>query len=98
MRELASTPIQGTESSGGVANPMFSPDSRSVVFFSVVDNTLKRIAVSGGAAVTVCPAIAPFGISWGSDNQILVGQGARGIMRCPAIANPKRSSMSRAES
>jgi len=38
------------------ANPVFSPDGRSIAFRSGVDSTLKKIAVSGGAAVTICPA------------------------------------------
>jgi serine/threonine-protein kinase len=50
-------PIPGTESaSNGVTDPAFSPDGKSVVFWSAADQTLKRIAVTGGAAVTICPA------------------------------------------
>ena len=55
MRELSSIFIQGTEITEGVLNPVFSPDSRSLVFYSGADKTLKRIAVSGGAPVTIGP-------------------------------------------
>ena len=53
--------------------------SRSA-FWSGTDQTLKRIAISGGAAVTICEAANPYGMSWGTDG-IVFGQGARGIMR-----------------
>ena len=50
-------PIPGTEAAGnGVTDPAFSPDGKSVVFWSGTDQMLKRIAVTGGAAVTICPA------------------------------------------
>src|SRR6185436_11264936 len=84
MRELSSIFIQGTEIASGVLNPVFSPDSRSVAFYSGLDKTLKRIAVSGGAPVTISAIDSPFGMSWGPDNNILVGQGGKGIIRVSA--------------
>jgi len=84
MAEMSSLFIQGTEIAAGVLNPVFSPDSRSIAFYSNADKTLKRIAVSGGAAVTICSIDAPFGISWETDNEVLVGQGAKGIVRVSA--------------
>jgi hypothetical protein len=65
-------------------NPVFSPDGRSVVFWSGLDSTLKKIAVTGGAAVTLCPTDPPFGMSWGTEG-ILFGQGSKGIMRVSEI-------------
>ena len=44
---------------------------------------LKRIGISGGAAVVICAATNPFGVSWGPDNMILFGQ-PEGIMRVSA--------------
>ena len=44
---------------------------------------LKRIAVTGGAPVTVCPAERPYGVRWDRDG-ILVGQGGKGILRVSA--------------
>ncbi len=61
-------------------NPVFSPDGRSIAFRSGVDGTLKRIAVRGGAAVTICPVGPLYGMSWGADG-ILFGEGGKGIMR-----------------
>ena len=39
-----------------VANPIFSPDGKSIAFYSAADQTIKRMSVSGGAAVTMCRA------------------------------------------
>jgi len=72
-------PVQGTELFPGIQNPVFSPDGRFVAFWAA-DRTIKRIPVSGGAAVTICEASAPFGISWGPNDEIVFGQ-ARRIMR-----------------
>jgi len=80
MSELEARAIPGTEISQGVFNPVFSPDGRSIAFYSGADLTLKKIAVSGGAAVTICPADLPLGMSWGKDG-IVFGQGNKGIMR-----------------
>ena len=67
MSEQDAKEIQGTDGYQAVKNPVFSPDGRSVAFHAVSDQTLKRIAVTGGAAVTICPADLPFGMSWGPD-------------------------------
>ena len=47
-------PLPGTESATA---PFFSPDSQWVGFFA--GNRLKKISVSGGAAVTLCDVPAP---------------------------------------
>ncbi len=84
MSELDARPIPGTEAiQGGVTNPVFSPDGRSITFFAGAERALKRISASGGAAVTICAADNPFGMSWDKD-AILVGQGNRGILRVSA--------------
>src|SRR5207237_1358533 len=66
-----------------VLNPVFSPDGRSIAFWSSADQSLKKIAVTGGAAVTLCPAEGPLGMNWTADG-ILFGQGPKGIMRISA--------------
>ncbi len=82
MSESEARPIAGTEGAeGSVTNPVFSPDGRFVAFHS--QGALKRIAVSGGAAVTICPAANVYGMSWDND-EILFGQGNQGIMRVSA--------------
>jgi serine/threonine-protein kinase len=76
MADLQTRLIAGTEMGNGVAAiPAFSPDGNSVAFYWSVDQTIKRAAVSGGAAVTVCPTGGgPFGISWTPDG-IVFGLG-----------------------
>jgi eukaryotic-like serine/threonine-protein kinase len=84
LRELTSTAIQGTEILDGILNPVFSPDSQSIAFYSNAERAVKRIAVSGGSPVMIGAVDSPFGMSWGTDNQILVGQGSKGIVRVSA--------------
>jgi serine/threonine-protein kinase len=83
MSELEARPIPGTEVWRGVTNPVFSPDGGSIVFWSGVDSSFKKIAVTGGAAVTICPADNPYGMNWDASG-IVFGQGAKGIMRVSA--------------
>ena len=84
MSDLEARPIPGTQQTPGLFNPVFSPDSRSIAFFAPSDHTIKKIAVSGGAAVTICPAGPVFyGMTWDSSG-IVFGQGAQGIMRVSA--------------
>ena len=40
----------------------------------------RELPITGGAAVTLCPADNPFGVTWGPDG-IVFGQGSKGIMR-----------------
>lgn len=84
MSEMSSQAIQGGEVWMATMNPVFSPDSRSLAFYSSADKALKRMAVTGGGAVTIAAIGAPFGLSWPTDDVILIGQGARGIVRVPA--------------
>ena len=78
----AAYPGNGSPQSAIVSNPVFSPDGGSIAFWSGADQALKRIAVSGGAAVTICPATNPFGMTWGTDG--IVFTQAEGIMRVSA--------------
>ena len=83
LRSLASDdahPIPGTEGYERAWSPAFSPDGRSVAFFAARDRTLRRIAISGGVAVFICPIDPPYGISWSAEG-IFVGQGGKGIVR-----------------
>jgi hypothetical protein len=89
--DLEPKAIPGADYSGStLRTPVFSPDGQSLVFYSAADQVLKRISVNGGAAVTLCPADVPFGISWGVDG-IVFGQGSKGIMRVsPNGGQPER--------
>lgn len=67
--------LKGTE---GALAPFFSPDGRWLGFFA--DGHLKKIAVSGGSAVTLADAPSPAGGSWGSDGRIVfAGSPAGGL-------------------
>ena len=82
-RELSkaqATPVPGTEQMV-IAEPVFSPDSQSLVFVSIADRVLKRVAVGGGPPVTLGPVEIPFSLGWGG-NAIFVAQPA-GILRIP---------------
>jgi hypothetical protein len=72
--------IPGTEQYDFVSHPVFSPDDRQLLFFVPADRTIKKIAVDGGKASTLCSVDSPYGISWTRDG-IVFGQGRRGIMR-----------------
>jgi serine/threonine-protein kinase len=80
MSDIEAHPIPGIDGTSPVINPVFSPDGRSIAFFSVGDQTIKRIAVSGGAPVTLGSFTNPVGMSWRADG-ILIGQAAKGVLR-----------------
>ena len=66
-----------------VITPAFSPDGRSIAFFSGSERMVKKLDVSGGTPQRVCQVSAPasFGLTWEASG-ILVGAGAGGIVRC----------------
>lgn len=84
LSDVTAKEIPGTNS--GAEHPAFSPDGASIVFSSRADAVLKRLALSGGAPVTICPAGAVFGLNWAADGSILFAQeqGSRGVLRVPA--------------
>ena len=85
MSDLEARPIPGAQVRGAPFDPVFSPDGQSIAFFSQVDRAVKKIAVSGGAAVTICPvddAQRVLGMTWDAGG-IVFGQ-AKGIMRVAA--------------
>ena len=66
-----------------MTTPFFSPDGQWLAFWSNQSTALQKIAISGGAPVTIGPAANPFGATWGRDGQILFGQ-SDGIKRVSA--------------
>ena len=81
MGEVNARLIPGTEEN--LAVPFFSPDGQSIGYVSIADGQLKRLAVSGGAPVTLTDALVVFGASWGLDDTIVYGQ-PDGIWRVSA--------------
>src|ERR1039457_972922 len=68
LRSLDSTSPQALSGTEGAMFPFWSPDSRSVAFFT--DDKLKRIEVSGGTPVTICGSTLGRGGSWNKDGTI----------------------------
>jgi Tol biopolymer transport system component len=91
MSDFEAKPIQGTDAFSNVTEPVFSPDGQWLAFFASIDNTIKRMAISGGAATTICPAQNPYGMTWG-EYGIAFGQAEeKGIMRVsPNGGTPER--------
>ena len=79
--QMEARPVQGTAENPGT--PFFSPDGRWIAYVAINDRKLKKTAITGGAAVTICDMDLPFGGTWDVDDQIYVGQ-ARGIVRVSA--------------
>ncbi len=84
LNELTARPTGVTN----IAQPVFSPDSQSIVYFDPQDNlALKRVPVSGGTPLTIWQGPggtnAPRSLWWGADDVLLFSQ-PEGIMRLPA--------------
>src|SRR5262249_10547828 len=78
--DLQAQSIPGSENGRAVTNPVFSPDGQRLGFLS--DKCLQKIAVRGGAAVTLWQADNPYGMSW-DQSGIVFGQGDKGVLRVP---------------
>jgi len=80
MSELDAVLLPGSEDA---LNPFFSPDGKWVAFFA--SGKLKKVAVTGGAAMTICDAPQGRGASWGPDEAIVFGApGTSGLWRVSA--------------
>ncbi len=79
LDSLESAPIPGTE---GAFNPFFSPNGQWVGFFT--GGALKKVSVSGGAALTLGVASSPRGANWGSQGMIAFApQNVSGLQQVP---------------
>jgi Tol biopolymer transport system component len=81
LDSVAAQPLPETE--GGIS-PFWSPDGRFVGFFSPGDGTLKRVAIAGGPARTICSAQVDSVPRWGRDGTILFTKFLDGIFRVSA--------------
>jgi serine/threonine-protein kinase len=81
LDQLQATPLAGT---GDASSPFFSPDSQWIGFFS--DARLKKVSITGGAAVSLCQATAGRGGTWTDDDTIIFQpvSGAGPLMIVPA--------------
>lgn len=80
LQQGQAVPLAGTEDAYG---PFFSPAGDWIGFFA--GGKLKKIAVGGGATVTLCDAPLGFGGSWGDDGNIIAVLNRGGtLVRIPA--------------
>jgi Tol biopolymer transport system component len=70
--------IAGTE---GAAYPFWSPDSKSIAYFTL--NKLLRVELAGGTPLEICDIRSARGGAWTSDGRILFGTLASGILQVP---------------
>jgi eukaryotic-like serine/threonine-protein kinase len=81
MSDVDLRPLEGTGSDSTA--PFFSADGKWVAFFSGGEAKLKKIALTGGAPVTICELAGPLlGATWTRDDQILLA--SNGIKRVSA--------------
>ncbi len=78
LDEREAVPLRNTTEA---RTPFFSPDSQQLGFWA--DGQIKRIAVTGGAPVSLAPSGRPFGASWSTDGNIYFGVATEGISRVP---------------
>ena len=82
VRDLDDFVARPVDSSHAAKWPFFSPDAKSVAFFS--GGQLWRASVAGGAATAIAPAPRPFGGTWGPDGIVYAPQLNAGLWRVPA--------------
>jgi Tol biopolymer transport system component len=85
----AANPLSGTE---GAGYPFWSPDSRWLGFFVRTDRVLRKIDVTGGPPVTLCPATNGKGGTWSANGIIVFSPDSSGpLQRVPAAGGtPQR--------
>jgi serine/threonine-protein kinase len=75
LDELRATPLPGTDDAHG---PFFSPDGRWLAFFA--GGKLKKVAVGGGAVVTIANALNARGGTWTDDGSIVFAAETFGVL------------------
>jgi serine/threonine-protein kinase len=79
LNQLEAIPLSGTE---GARDPFFSPDGQWIGF--IADGKLKKIAVTGGAAVALCETPSSRGSWWAEDGTIILAASNRDpLVRVP---------------
>jgi serine/threonine-protein kinase len=86
MDAVDPVPITGTTDA---VSPFFSPDGQWIAFFA--DGQLKKVAVTGGAPITLCPAPVGLGGTWNRDDVIVFASATgSGLSRIPASGGTPR--------
>jgi Tol biopolymer transport system component/tRNA A-37 threonylcarbamoyl transferase component Bud32 len=84
LESLTSTRLGTADNVGTV---FMSPDGQWVGFEDLAERSLKKIAVSGGTALTICrllPNMSLRGASWAPDDTIIFGTSTAGLFRVAA--------------
>ncbi len=81
LDQLHAVALAGTE---GANIPFFSPDGQWIAFFA--GGKLKKVSVTGGAAVILCDAPSPRGGTWTEGGAIIFTPTNTTLMRVPAAA------------
>ena len=71
LDQLQAAALAGTE---GANSPFFSPDGQWLAFFA--GGKLKKVSVTGGAAVNLCDAAVGLGGTWTGDDTIIFVPGS----------------------
>ena len=79
LGRLDAQPLAGTEDA---THPFWSPESRSIAFFS--NGKLRKIDASGGPPQALCDASSGLGGTWSEDGTILISLLRDVIYRVPA--------------
>ncbi len=83
LRSMDSTQAQEIPETEDATLPFWSPDSRSIGFFT--DTKLKKWTIGGGSPETLCEVDLPKGGAWNQYGDILfASQGSRSIYRISA--------------
>ena len=79
LSEMHATSLAGTENA---VNPFYSPDGQWIAFFDAAK--LKKVAVTGGAVVTITDAPNSRGGAWSEDGTIVFAENRSGLFRVPS--------------
>ncbi len=79
LEGIEARPLPGTD---GARYPFWSPDSRSIGFFTI--NDLRKVDVAGGTAQKIADVATGRGGTWNRDGTILIGTLERGLFRVAA--------------
>ena len=85
LDRLEPTALPGTEDGHA---PFFSPDGRWIAFFA--DGRLKKVALAGGAPVTLADAPAVLGGAWVDGEIVFAGSPSGGLARVSANGGDSR--------
>ncbi|MEE8361389.1 MAG: protein kinase, partial [Gemmatimonadales bacterium] len=87
--QLHARPVPGTEDA---RNPFFSPDGRSVGFFTERPRTMKVVSLSGAPPITLADTgLGTSGAAWGADGYVYFDADRNGLQRMPEGGGPWES-------